>query len=113
MFDEFDREVFAAGQQIFNQGDVGDCAYLIEEGVVEVFVVEQDKERRIKLMGKDELFGEVSLIDRQPRTANVRAVEKVVLVPIPGKLVDGLLEKSDPILRHLLLVILEDRKSVV
>jgi len=70
-------------------------------------VEEQGKERRIKLMGKGELFGEVSLIDRQPRTATVRAIENVVLVPIPRKLVDGLLEKSDPILRHLLLVILE------
>lgn len=107
MFDEFDREVFASGQQIFKYGDVGDCAYLIEEGVVEVFVVEQGKERRIKLMGKGELFGEVSLIDYQPRTATVRVIEKAVLVPIPRKLVEGLLEKSDPILRHLLLVILE------
>ncbi|MGC2047440.1 MAG: EAL domain-containing protein [Gallionella sp.] len=107
MFDEFDREVFARGQHIFEYGDEGDCAYLIEEGVVEVFVVEQGKERRIKLMGKGELFGEVSLIDRQPRTATVRVIEKAVLVPIPCKLVDGLLEKSDPILRHLLLVILE------
>ena len=107
MFDEFDREVFAGGQHIFEYGDEGDCAYLVEEGVVEVFVVEQGKERHIKLMGKGELFGEVSLIDRQPRTATVRAIEKTVLVPIPRKLVDGLLEKSDPILRHLLLVILE------
>ncbi|MFZ5523047.1 MAG: EAL domain-containing protein [Pseudomonadota bacterium] len=107
MFDEFDREVFASGELIFKYGDEGDCAYLIEEGIVEVFVVEQGRERRIKLMGKGELFGEVSLIDRQPRTATVRAVEKAVLVPIQGKLVDGLLEKSDPILRHLLLVILE------
>ncbi len=107
MFDEFDREVFAGGQQIFKHGDVGDCAYLIEEGVVEVFVVELGKERRIKMMAKGDLFGEVSLIDHQPRTATVRAVEKTVLVPIPRTLVDGLLEKSDPILRHLLMVILE------
>jgi len=107
MFDEFNREVFAGGQQIFQYGDIGDCAYLIEEGIVEIYVVEHGKERQIKLMGKGDLFGEVSLIDRQPRTANVRAIEKTVLVPIPQKLVDGLLEKSDPILRHLLMVILE------
>lgn len=107
MFDEFNREVFAGGEHIFKYGDEGNCAYLVEEGVVEVFVEEQGKERRIKLIGKGELFGEVSLIDRQPRTANVRVIEKAVLVPIPRKLVDGLMEKCDPILRHLLLVILE------
>ena len=107
LFDKFDREVFTSGQQIFKYGDVGDCAYLIEEGMVEVLVVKQDKEHRIRLIGKGELFGEVSLIDYQPRTATVRAVERTVLVPIPRKLMEGLLEKSDPVLRHLLLVILE------
>src|ERR1019366_8812701 len=107
LFDKFDREVFTNGQQIFKYGDVGDCAYLIEEGMVEVLVVKQDKEHRIRLIGKGELFGEVSLIDYQPRTATVRAVERTVLVPIPRKMMEGLLEKSDPVLRHLLLVVLE------
>jgi diguanylate cyclase len=107
LFDEFDREVFASGQQIFKYGDAGDCAYLIEEGMVEVFIVKQDEEHRIRLIGKGELFGEVSLIDYQPRTATVRAVERTVLVPIPRKMIERLLEKSDPVLRHLLLVILD------
>ena len=107
MFDEFDREVFTSGQVIFKHGDMGDCAYLIEAGSVEVLVLKQGDEHRIKLIGQGELFGEVSLIDYQPRTATVRAIEKTVLVPIPRKLIEGLLEKSDPVLRHLLLVILE------
>ena len=107
LFDEFDREIFTSGQQIFKHGDVGDCAYLIEEGAVEVLVIKQNKEQRIRLIGKGELFGEISLIDYQPRTATVRAIERTVLVPIPRKLMEGLLEKSDPVLRHLLLVILD------
>jgi EAL domain-containing protein (putative c-di-GMP-specific phosphodiesterase class I) len=107
LFDEFDREIFTSGQQIFEHGDPGDCAYLIEEGAVEVLVVKQNKEQRIRLIGKGELFGEISMIDYQPRTATVRALERTVLVPIPRKLMEGLLEKSDPVLRHLLLVILD------
>ena len=107
LFDEFEREVFDGGQQIFKAGDAGDCAYLIEEGVVEILVLKQGGEHRIRLIGTGELFGEISLIDYQPRTATVRAVEKTVLVPIPRKLMEGLLDKCDPVLRHLLLVILE------
>src|SRR4030065_2291670 len=107
MFDELDREIYASGQHIFKDGDEGDCAYLVEEGLVEIFVMDQDRECRLGLMGKGELFGEVSLIDYRPRTASVRAIEKAVLVPIPRKMVEGLLEKSDPLLRHLLLLILE------
>lgn len=107
MFDELDREVYLDGHHIFKYGDQGECAYLIEEGQVEVYVMVQGEERRINLLGKGELFGEVSLIDHQPRTAAVRAVEKTVLVPIPRKLVEELMERSDPVLRHLLLVILD------
>jgi len=107
LFDEFEREVFKGGQQIFKSGDAGNCAYLIEEGVVEVLVLKQGEEHRIRLIGRGELFGEISLIDYQPRTATVRAVEKTVLVPIPRKLMERLLEKCDPVLRHLLMVILE------
>lgn len=107
MFDELDREVFAAGEQIFKVGDAGDCAYLIEQGAVEVFVMDQGMERLVCSMGKDEMFGEVALIERQPRTTTVRATEKTVLIPIRRRLLDGLLEKSDPILRYLLRVILE------
>jgi EAL domain-containing protein (putative c-di-GMP-specific phosphodiesterase class I) len=107
MFDELDRIVFTSGQQIFKEGDAGDCAYLIEEGAVEILATEQGVERRVSVIGKGEVFGEVALIDYQPRTATVRAIEETVLVPIPRKLVEGLLEKSDPILRFLILVILE------
>ena len=72
LFDEFDRVVFARGQQIFKYGDPGDCAYLIEEGAVEVLVMNSDKEPHIKLIGKGELFGEISLIDYQPRTVKMK-----------------------------------------
>lgn len=108
MFDEFDRAVFAKGETVFNAGDVGDCAYVVEEGVVEIYVILDDgKEHHLSTMGKGEMFGEIALIDEKPRTANVRALERTILVPIQRTLVNDLLSKSDPILRHLLLVILE------
>jgi len=107
MFDELDREVFAAGEQIFKVGDAGDYAYLIEQGAVEVFVLDQGAERLACSMGKDEIFGEDALIERQPRNTTVRTTEKTVLIPIRRRLLDGLLEKSDPILRYLLRAILE------
>jgi EAL domain-containing protein (putative c-di-GMP-specific phosphodiesterase class I) len=113
MFDEFDREVYASGRHVFNTGDIGNCAYLIEEGLVEIFVIEAGQERRISTMGKGEMFGEIALIDEKPRTATVRTLERTVLVPIQRKLVNDLLGKSDPILRHLLLIILERFRSQV
>ena len=107
MFDELDREVFTAGEQIFGEGDAGDCAYLIESGSVEVIDLDRGVERLVSSLGRGEMFGEIALIDHQPRTATVRATEKTVLVPIRRKLVEELMKKCDPILSHLLLVVLE------
>lgn len=107
MLEQLHRQRFAVGTEIFKEGDEGDCAYLIEEGCVEVCIAVDGVERRVSLLGQGELIGEVALVDRQPRTATVRAVEEAVLVPIRRDLVDELLEKTDPVIRHLLRVVLE------
>jgi len=107
MFDEFDKRILLANEVVFRNGDVGDCAYLIETGRVEILLETDTGEHRLGMIEKGELFGEVALIDQHPRTATARAIEQTVLIPIQRRIVDNLLSKSDPILRHLLLVILE------
>ncbi|MBI5892017.1 MAG: EAL domain-containing protein [Nitrosomonadales bacterium] len=107
MLKNLHREIFPAGEIIFKEGDPGNTAYLIEEGSVEVSVSSTQRSR----INKGELFGEIALIDQQPRTATVRAVENTVLIPIPRQLVKELLEKTDPVVRHLLLTILERYRS--
>jgi diguanylate cyclase len=107
MLKNLHREIYPAGEIIFKEGDSGDGAYIIEEGCVEVSVSSTQRSR----IGKGELFGEIALIDQQPRTATVRAIEHTVLIPIPRKLVKELLEKTDPVVRHLLMTILERYRS--
>jgi EAL domain-containing protein (putative c-di-GMP-specific phosphodiesterase class I) len=111
MLNNLNRQVYGVGETIFHEGDEGDCAYLIEEGVVEILVTINGQEQRVNQIGCSELFGEVALIDHQPRTATARAMEKVVLITIQRNMVNELLEKTDPIVRHLLLVILERYRS--
>ncbi len=111
MLNNLNRKVYGVGEIIFKEGDDGDCAYLIEEGVIEILVTINGEEQRVNQIGKSELFGEVALIDHQPRTATARAVNQVVLITIQRQMVNELLEKADPIVRHLLLVILERYRS--
>ena len=107
MLKNLHRETYPAGEIIFKEGDLGDGAYIIEEGCVEVSVSSTQRSR----IGKGELFGEIALIDQQPRTATVQAIEHTVLIPIPRLLVKELLEKTDPVVRHLLMTILERYRS--
>ncbi len=81
---------------IFREGEAGDCAYIIEDGSVEICVATQSGEQVVTQIGKGELFGEIALIDYKPRMATVRAIEKVVLIPIHRKLISELLGKNRP-----------------
>jgi EAL domain-containing protein (putative c-di-GMP-specific phosphodiesterase class I)/CRP-like cAMP-binding protein len=107
MLNNLNRQVYGVGETIFKEGDEGDCAYLIEQGEIEILVSINGQEQRVHQLGKSELFGEVALIDHQPRTATARAIDKAILITIQRHMVAELLEKTDPIVRHLLLVILE------
>jgi EAL domain-containing protein (putative c-di-GMP-specific phosphodiesterase class I) len=107
MLKNFPRETYAAGSVIFAEGELGTCAYIIEEGSVVVSV----SSTQTAHIGKGELFGEIALLDKLPRTATVHALEETVLIPIKREVVSELLEKTDPVVRHLLLIILERYRS--
>ena len=74
----FATESFAAGDVIFSQGDEGASMYIIVDGDVEVAY---DEQRSVRL-GAGESFGEMSLIDKRPRSATVTAATDVTLAPI-------------------------------
>jgi EAL domain-containing protein (putative c-di-GMP-specific phosphodiesterase class I) len=105
--DKLDRKHFTKDQYIFSEGDDGCCAYIIESGEVEIMHTTTTGEQRLSLLKAGELFGEVALLDRHPRTASARTASDTILIQIERQLVQELLDRSDPILRHLLQVILE------
>ena len=60
------------GERIFEKGELGDCLYVIESGRVRV----QDGDRILCHLEKHQFFGELSLLDAEPRSASVCAVER-------------------------------------
>lgn len=73
----FER-VVDAGIQIIHEGDVGEELYILVEGKCEV----SNRGVRIAMLDPGCSFGELSLVDRQPRSASVRAVEKTRVLVI-------------------------------
>ena len=65
---------FSAGQQIFEEGELGDSLYVIVSGTVEVLRKDASgAQRTISVLGPPMFFGEMSLIDKEYRSATVRA----------------------------------------
>ena len=67
---------FKKGEIIFNRGDVGDCLYIIRQGVVEVYVDTTEGEKIVFAENTSgDVFGEISLLDGGPRTATAVALD--------------------------------------
>lgn len=65
---------FAPGEDLFQQGDCGDCLYLIEQGVVRIYrVTAGGKEITLALRVAPEFVGDMSLLDGEPRSASACA----------------------------------------
>jgi CRP-like cAMP-binding protein len=68
------------GMVLFSQGAPGDSLYIIQTGQVKVVVNTADgKELVLNQFGPGEFFGEMSLIDQEPRSASAMAITPAVL----------------------------------
>ena len=112
MFEGFERITFRTGENIFEDGEEGCCAYLIEKGLVEVTNHQRNRSRRVDVLGAGDLCGEMALIDNQPRTATVTALEDTEVVKINRDLIYSKLAKTDPTIEHLLRLILQRYRSI-
>lgn len=73
---------FRDGEVIVRQGDVGDCMYIIQQGSVGVFHVQDGREIQLTQLGVGDFFGEMAIVERELRSADVRAVGDVRVLTI-------------------------------
>ena len=65
---------FKAGQVVFEEGELGDSLFVIASGDVEVVRRDAAGEPKVlATLGQNQFFGEMSLIDKEYRSASVRA----------------------------------------
>ena len=84
----------AAGDVIFREGEVGDFAYQVVKGKIEVTKFNGDEYITLALLEKGALFGEMALIDKQPRSAMARAVNEATVREIDKDALLGYLKNS-------------------
>lgn len=74
------KEDYSPGEVIVNEGSPGDALFIILEGSSDV--VKKGKAQTVKLstLRKESCFGEMSLLDIEPRSCSVIAVEKTTVL---------------------------------
>jgi uncharacterized membrane protein len=91
---ELRRRTFTAGETIFRQGDAGDAMYIIESGDVQIRLFgDLGRALPLRKLGVGEFFGELSMFDRQPRSASAVATTDAVLLELRHDAFAGYLSK--------------------
>jgi len=61
---------------VLTEGEMGDSLYMIQSGKVKVFIGDEEgREIILKILGPGAFFGEMSMIDKEPRSASVTTIE--------------------------------------
>lgn len=72
--DSFERMVYRAGETVFMEGEVGEHAYVVDSGEIRISRRRNSgEELTLAHLGRGDLFGELALIDDQPRSATAIA----------------------------------------
>jgi CRP-like cAMP-binding protein len=95
--------IIEAGRSIIEQGQPSHHAYYIEYGKAEVIVEEEGHAMVLGEIGPGEVFGEMGVIEKMPRGASVKAVEKSRVILLTKKDIEERLEQlGDPMVKSML-----------
>jgi CRP/FNR family cyclic AMP-dependent transcriptional regulator len=79
--EHLDEKSYLAGQLILTAGEPGDSMYVVESGKVELFLQDSSNQRvHLAIVEPGELFGELSMLDKAPRSASALALENTHLL---------------------------------
>jgi CRP-like cAMP-binding protein len=81
-----ERLTYQDGQRLFQQGDIGDAAYIIVDGAASVRIDTDGGEIQVAELGKGDVVGEIAILCDVPRTASVEATSKLITLRITKEL---------------------------
>jgi len=90
----FKEKVTEEGVRVINQGEDGECMFLIEEGKVECLKTIDGEEKVVKTCIPGDVFGELALLYNCPRAASVQAKEKTTLWELDRETFNRILKDS-------------------
>ena len=99
------------GEVLFREGDVADCAYIVDSGQLEISTQSEAGTVALRTLQVGELVGEMGVIDASARTATATAIGSTRLMLVTRNQFTERIEQADPILRLLVKILLERYRS--
>ena len=85
-----------AGEILFERGDAGDTMYVLEDGEIEIVLpIDVDRpETQLAVLTPGDFFGEMAVLEGEPRTATARALTDCRLLPVRGSTFNRLVRRN-------------------
>lgn len=108
------EKLFKAGEVIMSQGEMGSCAYFIQEGRVKIVVEKADGSfLDMGTRGPGSIIGEMAIVDNQPRSATIQSLENCTLLEITKEDFARSVKGANPIVRLISQVILMRYRDIL
>lgn len=108
MAEILERKTLAEGDVLFKEGDEAPCAFIVQEGEVEVFKKGADQPTVLGVVRKGGIIGEMGLIDSKPRMASARALKSTTVIVVSRDMMNQKIAKADPFIRALIGILIDD-----
>lgn len=107
------KRQFKKGETLLQEGEMGDCAYVIESGSVEIVINREGQQVQLGTRGPGSLIGEMAMIDDKPRTATIRAIEDCDVLEITREDFARRVDTADPVVRMVMRVIASRYRDLI
>jgi CRP-like cAMP-binding protein len=73
------------GETIIQQGDMGDCMYVVQSGRVEVVQSSEHGKQHLAFLETGDFFGEMSVFEKEVRSATVQSAGEARVLKVDKK----------------------------
>ncbi len=107
------RQTFSPGEEIFREGGIGDVAYVVQDGEVEITkTTSKNKRKVLGYIRNGGMFGEMALIDGKPRMADATATKTTTCLIIRRDVFEKKVTAADPFVKGLLRILVRNVRSM-
>lgn len=82
------------GDVVFKEGDPGNTMFVIRKGKIRITKRVRGGEKTFAVLGPGEFFGEMAILNGEPRSATATAAEDAMLLEVDAKRFEGMITKQ-------------------
>lgn len=101
VFKKFGK-TFRKGEIICKEGDIGDEMYIIHSGKIAITKMSRDLETTLAVLADGEFFGEMAIIDNQPRSATAKAVDNSKVIVLSAEIFESQISTNPKLIMRIL-----------